>query len=73
MSKYSFPTNEYLASVKAPVIIFHGTRDEVIPYKQSKKLKKENPNINFITINKGRHNNLTEYPVYQKTMKSNLN
>ena len=39
--KYSFPINEYLGKIKVPITIFHGTTDEEIPYKQSKKLKKE--------------------------------
>ena len=68
MSKYSFPTNEYLKFVKAPITIIHGTHDEVIPYKQAKKLKQENPVINFITIEKGKHNNLSEYPMFNKTI-----
>ena len=68
MSKYSFPVNEYLPFVKAPVTIFHGTRDEVIPYKQAKRLKKENPNIRLITIDKGKHNNLSQYPIFNKTL-----
>ncbi|MDQ3681502.1 MAG: lysophospholipase [Bacteroidota bacterium] len=68
MSKYSFPVNEYLPFVKAPVTIFHGTRDEVIPYKQAKRLKKENPNIRLITIDKGKHNNLSQYPIFTKTL-----
>ncbi len=68
MSKYSFPINEYLQFVKAPVTIFHGSRDEVIPYKQAKKLKKENQKLRLITIEKGKHNNLTEYSIYNKTM-----
>jgi len=73
LSKYSFPINTYLQFVKAPVTIFHGTSDEVIPYNQAKKLKKENPDVNLITIEKGKHNNLTEYAVYNKTLDTILN
>ncbi|MFN2440530.1 MAG: alpha/beta hydrolase, partial [Chitinophagaceae bacterium] len=72
ISKYSFPTNEYLQFVNAPITIFHGTRDEVIPYKQAKKLNLENDNINLITIEKGKHNNLTEYSIYNKTVEAIL-
>ncbi len=72
MSKYSFPVNEYLPFVKAPATIFHGTKDEVIPYTQTKKLKKENPNIHLITIEKGKHNNLSEYPIFNKTLEAVL-
>jgi len=72
MSKYSFPTNEYLPFVKAPITIIHGTRDEVIPYKQAKKLKEENSVINLITIEKGKHNNLSDYSIYNKTLEAIL-
>ena len=59
--RYTFPTNEYLKAVKVPVIIFHGTEDEVIPYKQSLKLKKQFPWIDLVTVPKGKHNNLYQY------------
>src|SRR5687768_10246685 len=65
--RYTFPTNEYLRKAAAPVTIFHGTGDAVIPYKQSLKLKKEFPGINLITVPKGKHNSLYQYPaVIQK-------
>lgn len=66
MSKYSFPVNQYLKKVASPVTIIHGTKDEVIPYKQSSKLKKENANINLVSINEGRHNDLADYPQFRK-------
>jgi alpha-beta hydrolase superfamily lysophospholipase len=73
MSKYRFPTFEYLPKVKAPVTIFHGTSDEVIPYTQSKKLKMENPGVQLITIEGGRHNNLFGYEQYQSILSQLLN
>ena len=65
--RYSFPSFQYLKEVKAPVTIFHGTADEVIPYSQSIKLKKELPHINLIIVPGGTHNNLYNFPtVIQK-------
>ena len=65
--RYSFPVNEHLQNVKVPATIFHGTADEVIPYKQSLNLKKEFPKVNLITVPGGRHNNLYRFPdVIQK-------
>ena len=46
LMRYSFPVNKYLQNIKVPVTIFHGTSDEVIPYKQSVKVKEEFNNIN---------------------------
>jgi alpha-beta hydrolase superfamily lysophospholipase len=59
--RYSFPGFQYLKKVNAPVTIFHGTSDEVIPYSQSMKLKKELPDINLITVPNGKHNNLYNF------------
>lgn len=72
MTKYSFPIHDYLQNVRAPITIFHGTRDEVIPYPQSKKLAKENPKVELITIEKGKHNNLAEFPLFRQKLDSLL-
>ncbi|MCB9334761.1 MAG: alpha/beta fold hydrolase [Flavobacteriales bacterium] len=39
MVKYKLPTNEYIQEVKAPITIFHGTEDKIIPVESSYKLK----------------------------------
>jgi hypothetical protein len=72
MIKYSFPIHHYLKKVKSPITIFHGTEDEVVPYKQSKWLKEENKKIELITIQGGEHNNLATYTLFQKKMDSLL-
>jgi uncharacterized protein len=73
MVRYHFPVYEYLQQVKVPVTIFHGTGDEVIPYTNSEKLKKflKAGDI-FVTINNGKHNNLSEFAEYQHKMDSLL-
>ena len=70
--KYFFPVHDYLKKVQAPITIFHGTKDEVVPYKHSKWLKEENKNLELITIEKGRHNNLSNFDLFQKKMDSLL-
>src|SRR6185295_15234793 len=63
MSKYHFPTYKYFEKVDAPITIFHGTSDEVIPYSQSKRLIKiAKPGAELVTIEKGKHNNLNDFP-----------
>jgi alpha-beta hydrolase superfamily lysophospholipase len=64
---YRFPINEYLPRVKAPITILHGTRDEVIPYRQAKRLASIKE-VALITIPKGKHNNLSDYPLFQQTI-----
>ena len=56
---YKLPTYEYLPLVDEPITIFHGTRDEVITYRNASRLKPVlKPEDEFVTIKKGKHNNL---------------
>ncbi len=71
--KYQLPTHTYISLVNAPVIIFHGTGDAVIPYNNAKKLKTLlKPGDEFITIPGGEHNNLNEFLPYKEKMDSLL-
>jgi hypothetical protein len=67
---FQFPTYQYLPMVKAPITILHGTDDGVIRYSNASKLipllKKED---RFVTIEGGSHNNLSDYPIFQQTIK----
>lgn len=71
--KYRFPTCENLPLVKAPVTIFHGTKDEVISYKNAKRLEKLlKPGDEFVTIPKARHNDVPDYQLYHEKLDSVL-
>ena len=73
MTKYSFPSYKYFEKIAAPVTIFHGTNDEVIPYSQSKRLMKEiRSNGELITIEKGTHNNLNDFRLFHQKLDSVL-
>ncbi len=73
MSNYKIPTNEFLKEVTAPVTIFHGTNDGVIPYRCAAKLKTVlKSSDHFITIENGTHHNLNEFPLYQQKLDSLL-
>jgi len=72
MSKFHFPSNQYIKKIESPVTLFHGTKDEVIPYKQAVRLAKENPGVLLVTIEGGRHNNLNDSPVFQQQLNSIL-
>lgn len=53
--KYKLRTNEYLPQVKAPITIFHGTDDQVIPVESSYKLKEFlKPTTDTLIIVKGK-------------------
>ncbi len=73
LAKYHFPTYSYFKKIEAPITLFHGTKDEVIPYKQARKLAKENTGVELVTIEKGRHNNLNESPVFHQHLDALLN
>ena len=65
MSTYKIPTNEFLADVKYPVSIFHGSDDGVIPYRNAARLKPVlKPTDEFVTIEKGTHHNLNDFPFF---------
>ena len=73
MAKLKLPVNEYLMDVTAPVSIFHGTDDEVIPYSTTEKLKKIlKPADEFITIEKGKHNDLNDFTLFHHKLDSLL-
>ena len=73
MIHYKLPTWKYLREVTAPVFIFHGTDDWIIPYRNAKRLlpflktKDE-----FITIPGGSHNNLINFPLVTNKLDSLL-
>lgn len=73
MLHYHFPTNEYLKEVTAPIIIFHGTDDGVVPYNNAKRLipvlKKGDE---FVTIDGGSHNDLNNFPLFHQKLDSLL-
>lgn len=73
MAKLKLPSIEYLEAVKAPITIFHGDDDEIIPYRCAAKLKKVlKPADKFITIEKGKHNNLNSFEIFHHKLDSLL-
>ena len=73
MLHYHFPSNEYLENVTAPIIIFHGTDDGVVPYSDAKKLIPVLKHSDkFITIEGGSHNDLNNFPIFHQTLDSLL-
>lgn len=72
---YKFETNKYIKEVKCPLTIFHGTKDFITPYDDSKRLFKEATvtEKEFITIKDGTHNNIATYDVYKNKLRELLN
>jgi alpha-beta hydrolase superfamily lysophospholipase len=61
--KYNIPTHQFLPKVTVPVTAFHGTEDEVISYSQVQRLKEENPRLELLTVQEGKHNNLLRFSI----------
>lgn len=72
MTKYHFPTYQYFEKVEVPITIFHGTSDGLIPYRQAQRLQNIKPGIELVTIEKGKHNNLNDFPLYHHKLDSLL-
>ncbi len=71
--KYKLPVHTYLNLVNAPVIVFHGTADRVIPYSNARRLTTAmHPKDRFITIENAGHNNLNDYPQFHAALDSIL-
>jgi pimeloyl-ACP methyl ester carboxylesterase len=67
--RYPLPTNAFIRGVKAPIILFHGDHDELIPYNSSVRLKAlGKPADQLITIQGAGHNGLIDSPQYQQTI-----
>lgn len=72
MTKYSLPTYQHFEYINAPISIFHGTGDRVIPYKHALWLMDKKGGTELITIPNGRHNDLPDFPLYQHKLDSLL-
>lgn len=68
--KYKLKTNEYLKNCKMPIVIFHGTHDEIIYYESSVKLEQENKqNTKLISLPEQVHVGISDNPLYVSELK----
>lgn len=71
---FKFPTWEHLPKVTAPITLFHGDHDRIIPHRQSTRLLKIcKPTDQLITIPNAGHNDLPASRIYQQTLDTLLN
>lgn len=70
---YRFKNNKYIPDCTMPIVIFHGTNDNVIPYEQSLKLKQLlKPSDKLITLEGEGHNGMTDSEAYLAAMRGIL-
>lgn len=71
--RYQLRTDTWIRSVRCHTYILHGTKDWLIPIKQSEQLQQLNPlKITLIRIQGGGHNNLPSYPEYHNFIRDIL-
>jgi hypothetical protein len=72
--KYKIPSHAYIQKTNAPLTIFHGTADGVIPYSNAKRFEQiiKPGRDEFVTIEGGTHHNLNDYPLMQRKLDSLL-
>lgn len=71
--RHHIPTYSFIPKVTDPIIIFHGTNDWLVPYRNSERLKpllKKGDKL--ITLRNGTHRNLFSFPVVPATIDSVL-
>lgn len=70
---YRLDNYAYVQNVSAPIVIYHGNRDEVVPYEQGKKLSTVlKPNDQFVTLVGQGHMGITHNLDYQQSLKAIL-
>ena len=69
LSKYHFKTNEFIKLCKMPLLVFHGTEDEVVYYGSSVKLQKYfKPTDRLFSIEGEKHRPIIDNPLYIKEL-----
>jgi hypothetical protein len=67
--KYPMRSDLWISDVSCPVYLFHGTKDDIVPYSSSERLlpliKTEKK---LVTIPGGGHNNLSDFPLYHEQL-----
>ncbi len=71
--QYHILTNKWLPKVNCHTYILHGTKDWLIPIKQSEQLQQLNPHkITLMRIQGGSHNDLPTFPQYHNFIRDIL-
>ena len=71
--RYQLQTDKWILKVNCHTYILHGTKDWVIPIRNSEQLQAINPRkITLIRIHGGGHNNLPSFPEYHNFMRDIL-
>lgn len=63
--RYPLRSTDWIGAVHAPVLIIHGTADEVVPFAAGERLAAQvRAPLQFVAVPGGRHNNLAQFAAY---------
>lgn len=71
--RHTFSNAEHIRTAKSRVVIFHGTRDNVVPLSSAERLKPllTTP-ADFVIVEGAAHRNLSAFPAYQEGLRAVL-
>ncbi len=66
--KYKLLSYQFIKDITCPILMLHGTNDQVVPYQSAKKLYEASPKAKttFVTIEDGTHGDLSAFEIYHK-------
>jgi len=71
--RYPLRTDALIGRVATPLLLIHGTRDELIPFDESRKLLAlARAPAELLTIEGASHNDIHEFPLYRRTLEQRL-
>jgi alpha-beta hydrolase superfamily lysophospholipase len=71
--RYHIPSYQWLPKVTYPVLILHGTDDQVVSYASGRALSRHlKDGDRFVTIPEGKHHDLNTFPVYRDALRTFL-
>jgi fermentation-respiration switch protein FrsA (DUF1100 family) len=74
--RFPFRSDHHLPKVKCKVLMLHGTRDRIVPYSHGLRLYElisEDTLHDMVTIPRGRHSNLSNFPLFRDKLQAFLN
>ncbi len=70
--RYTFRNDLHLIRARSPILIAHGTKDNVVPHKSALRLfmsLKNKGNAEMVTVPGGNHSNLNGFPVFRDKLR----
>lgn len=74
--RFQFRNNLYINEVESPIIMVHGTKDKLVPYKSALALfdvVRNRDNVQLTTIPGGKHGNLNGFPLMRNSLDTFFN